>query len=289
VDGGTAPQGGLVETREHEIIVGYDGSPGSTEALDWAVQDARRRGTSVTVCHAWTPQPATAASVGVPDPAREQAERILSDGVLHARASATPGLEVRPLLASGPAARALYEQSAGAALMVVGSHGIGGLPGLQLGSVGLQVAAHAQAPVTVVRGRWRLVPGQYPEPVVVGADGSPQAQGALEFAIAEAALRGAPLLAVCALSDSVGVLGIARSVEAAYGAAVDRIQSAHPDVVVRRRVEPGAPRSALLTAASRGQLLVVGARGRGGLPGMTLGSVTLALLHHAACPVTVVR
>jgi nucleotide-binding universal stress UspA family protein len=289
VDAGTAPQGGLVETREHDIIVGYDGSPGSTEALDWAVQEARLRGTSVTVCHAWTPQPPAAAGAGVPDPAREQAERILSDSVLHARASPAPGPEVRSLLAGGPAARVLCEQSAGAALMVVGSHGIGGLPGLQLGSVGLQVAAHAQAPVTVVRGRWRLVPGQYPEPVVVGADGSPESQGALEFAITEAALRDAPLLAVCALCDSAGVLGIARSVEAAYGTAVDQVQAAHPDVVVQRRVEPGAPRSALLTAASRGQLLVVGARGRGGLQDMTLGSITLALLHHAPCPVTVVR
>jgi len=275
--------------REHDIIVGYDGSPGSTEAIDWAVQEARLRGTSLTVCHAWTPQTAAVASADVPDPARDQADRVLSGGVLHARASAAPGAEVRSLLASGPAARVLCEQSAGADLVVVGSHGIGGLPGLQLGSVGLQVTAHAHAPVTVVRGGWRLVPGQYPEPVVVGADGSPESQRALEFAIAEAALRDVPLLAVCALCDAAGVVGIAQSVEAAFGAAVDRVQAARLDVIVQRRVEPGAPRSALLTAASRGQLLVVGARGRGGLQEMTLGSITLALLHHAPCPVTVVR
>ena len=51
--------------------------------------------------------------------------------------------------------------------------GTGGFTGLLLGSVGLQVAAHALAPVTVVRGRWRPVPGQYPPPVVAGTDGSP--------------------------------------------------------------------------------------------------------------------
>jgi len=172
---------------------------------------------------------------------------------------------------------------------VVGSHGIGGLPGLLLGSVSLQVAAHARAPVTVVRGHWRRVPGQYPPPVVVGADGSPEAQAALEFAIAEAALRDVPLIAVCALADSAAVVGIARNVETAFGAAVDKAEAGHPDVIVQRRVDPGAPRSALLTAASRGQLLVVGARGRGGLEEMLLGSVSLALLHHAACPVTIVR
>jgi nucleotide-binding universal stress UspA family protein len=278
-----------VETRERDIIVGYDGSPGSTEALDWALQEARLRGTHVTVCHAWTPQPLAAGGAGAPDPAHEQAERVLGDGVQHARAAAAPGPDVRPLLASGPAARVLCEQSAGAGLVVVGSHGGGGLPGLLLGSVSLQVAAHARAPVTVVRGRWRPEPGQYPAPVVVGSDGSPEAQAALGFAVAEAELRDVPLVAVCALCDSAGVVGIARSVEAAFGAAVDQAQAAHPGVVVQRRVEPGAPRSALLTAASRGQLLVVGARGRGGLQEMRLGSVSLALLHHAACPVTVVR
>jgi nucleotide-binding universal stress UspA family protein len=278
-----------MDTRDQDIVAGYDGSPGSAEALDWAVQEARLRGTSVTVCHAWTPQPLAVAGTSVPDAAREQAERVLADGVRHARQSAQSGAAVRPLLADGPAARALCEHSAGAGLMVVGSHGIGGLPGLVLGSVSLQVAAHALAPVTVVRGHWRRVAGQYPAPVVVGADGSPEAQAALEFAIAEAALRDVPLVAVCALCDSAAVVGIARNVEAAFGAAVDKAAAGYPDVAVQRRVDPGAPRSALLTAASRAHLLVVGARGRGGLQEMVLGSVSLALLHYAACPVTIVR
>ena len=63
----------------------------------------------------------------------------------------------------------------------------------------------------------------------------------------------------------------------------------YPEVVVRRQVTQGAPWGALLDAASGAQLLVVGARGRGGLRGMTLGSVSLALLHHAPCPVAVVH
>jgi nucleotide-binding universal stress UspA family protein len=67
------------------------------------------------------------------------------------------------------------------------------------------------------------------------------------------------------------------------------VRADHPEVVVRRQVVQGAPRSALLEAASGAQLLVVGARGRGGLRGMPLGSVSLAVLHHAACPVSVVH
>src|ERR1700756_681730 len=97
---------------------------------------------------------------------------------------------------------------------MAGSRGIGGLDGLLLGSVSLQVAAHARAPVSVVRGPWRSAAGQYPLPVVVGADGSVGSQAALEFAVEEAALRDVPLVAVCALSDAAGVFGTARSIEA---------------------------------------------------------------------------
>jgi len=50
-----------------------------------------------------------------------------------------------------------------------------------------------------------------------------------------------------------------------------------------------AARDALLTAAHDAQLLVVGSRGRGGIQGMALGSVSLAILHHASCPVGVAR
>jgi len=274
---------------EREIIAGYDGSASSVDALDWAVVEARLRGTPVTVCHAWTPAheggPAGAGKSGL---TREHADSVLAGGMRHARASAASG-KVRPLLVCGPAARVLCEQSAGAAMVAVGSRGSGGMTGLQLGSVGLQVAAHAQAPVTVVRGRWRPVSGKNLAPVVVGADGSAASQGALEFAMREAELREVPLLAVCALSDSAGLLGAARKIDADFCAAVDRVLSARPDLIVQRRVEQGPPRAALLAAASGGQLLVMGARGRGGLPEMMLGSVSLAMLHHATCPVTIVR
>jgi len=274
-----------METRGTEIIVGFDGSPASIDAVDWAVAEALLRGAPLAVCHAWTSMyPETKA----PDPVREQAERVLASGVRHAEATEAVG-SVQALLACGPAARVLCERSAQAGMVVVGSRGVGGLPELLLGSVGLQVAAHALAAVTVVRGRWRPVRAHEPAPVVVGADGSAESRAALEFAIAEAALRNVPLVAVCALCDCASVVGAARSVEAAFGAAIDHLQSAHSDVVVQRRVDPGAPRSALLTAAAQGQLLVVGARGRGGLAEMALGSVSLALLHHAPCPVMVVR
>jgi nucleotide-binding universal stress UspA family protein len=63
----------------------------------------------------------------------------------------------------------------------------------------------------------------------------------------------------------------------------------YPDVPVRRLVVRDRPARALVGESGRAQLVVVGSRGRGGLRGMVLGSVSQALLHHAHCPVAVVR
>jgi nucleotide-binding universal stress UspA family protein len=66
-------------------------------------------------------------------------------------------------------------------------------------------------------------------------------------------------------------------------------QEKYPDVTVRRMVAGGKPATLLLKETGDAQLLVVGSRGRDGFAGMLLGSTSQALIHHAPCPLLVIR
>jgi nucleotide-binding universal stress UspA family protein len=270
------------------IVVGYDGSAGSAEAVRWAAREAWARGTALTVCLAWAPDHMTRPDESaIADLARQHGKEVLDSGLPYAR-SVLGADRVHAALVGGPAARVLCERSRTAEMVVVGSRGHGELPGLRLGSVSWQVAGHADGRVVVVRGRWRHV-NEAPGPVVAGVDGSPASQAAVTFAFEEAALRDAQLVAVCALADAPGVLGGTRELAEDFGQLIEAEEKEYPEVTVIRQVAVGAPRAALLAAASRAQMLIVGCRGRGGVKGMSLGSVALAVLHHSPCPVGIVH
>jgi len=275
------------------VLVGYDGSASSDQALNWAVREAKARGTVLTVCLAWTEwydaMPASAVAPGdvAADHARRAAEHVAAGGLRMAQ-DLLGGQNVRLLVIYGSPAAVPCDHSAVADMVVVGSRGRGGMSRLLLGSVGLQVAAHAQGRVIVVRGHWRPH-GCVPGPVVLGADGSACSRAAAAFAFEEAALRNAPLLAVCALADTPGSLGGSGRMQEGFEQVIGPLEKQHPEVTVLRQISPGAPRDALLAAAYHAQMLVMGARGLGGIHGMMLGSVSHAVLHHAPCPVAVVH
>lgn len=270
------------------IVAGYDGSPGAAQALRWAAREAWARGTTLTVCLAWTPDhmelPTESALC---DLARQHGQELLTRGLPYAETVLGPD-RVHPDLAAGSAAQVLCERSRAADMVVVGSRGHGELPGVRLGSVSWQVAGYASGPVVVVRGAWRPA-NQIPGPVVLGADGSPAGQAAITFAFEEAALRVVPLVTVCALADAPGRLGGSRQLEEDFDQALAVAAKEYPDVSVIRQVLPGTPREGLLSAAADAQLLVVGARGRGGFDEMSLGSIAQAMLLYAPGPVAVVR
>ncbi|MFB4274380.1 universal stress protein [Nonomuraea sp. MTCD27] len=173
------------------IVLGYDGSDFSVQALDWALDEAELRKLPLTVVHAWQ-WPYGEAEEEAKAHLRRAAEHVLWHGAECARASSS-GVKVATDLYEGSAARRLAELSGEADLVVVGSRGLSALPRAVVGSVAGYVAAHAACPVVVVRGPGPLPPPSQPGPVVV-ADRAPDAS-VLEFAFAEASLRRAPLTA----------------------------------------------------------------------------------------------
>jgi nucleotide-binding universal stress UspA family protein len=274
----------------HGILVGYDGSPGGERALGWAVQEARWRGTGLTICHAWAPEycPGPPGESDTFDRAQRAGEQNLAQALRFARNVMGPG-RAQPLLAAGPAAPVLCEHSSDADMVVVGARGRGGLPGALLGSVSQQVCAHARGRVVVVRGHWHQAAEYLPGPVVVGADGSAASHAAIAFAAEEAAFRAVPLQAVCALADTPGTIGGAGRMQEALDQDIARWEKRHPELTILRQITFGQPRTVLLEAAAGAQLLVVGDRGRGGVEGMLLGSVSQAVVQHATCPVGIVH
>ncbi|WP_328320949.1 universal stress protein [Kribbella sp. NBC_00382] len=137
------------------------------------------------------------------------------------------------------------------------------------------------------------------EKIVVGIDGSEPAQRGLEWAVAEASVRGARLVVVHAwqpsaavmspvgatLADPASLADSARSTLADSVASVDQtgLAIAPEQVLVQG---PAAP--ALIDAARGSSLLVVGSRGRGGFTGLLLGSVSQQIAQHATVPVVIV-
>lgn len=140
-----------------KIVVGVDGSEASTEALRFAVEEARLRGATLKVVHAWDfPYSAVAVAGYLPqadgrlfEELREAAERLL-DGALTGVEAETEGISIERAVIEAPAPRALVDAAEDADLLVVGSRGLGGFAGLLLGSVSQQCAHHAPCPVVIV-------------------------------------------------------------------------------------------------------------------------------------------
>ena len=139
--------------------------------------------------------------------------------------------------------------------------------------------------------------------IVVGIDGSPASKETLQWAVAEAKLRGAALRVVHAwafpyvaagpgldpILDGQMIDDIRGNAEELVERELSELGDAAAGVDVERAVVEGAPAPALIEAAEGCALLVVGSRGHGGFAGMLLGSVSQQLSHHAPCPLVIVR
>lgn len=286
-------------TAPGAVVVGVDGSAADTAAVRWAVQEAHRRPAPLCVVHALNQRHSGAFQRANPAFAAEErraADDILCSAVRQARALAGD-VDVHPMLEAGRPSAVLLRWAAAAAVVVLGSTGRGGFAGLLLGSTSLQVAMHASCPVVVLRDSCTGA-GPASGRIVVGADGSPSSDSALRFAFTWVQRYGRGLTVVRAWGSAAVVVDVPGSAkweqvekeeQAALSEALLPWRDRYPEVDVLERSVLGNAAAVLVDESAAAELLVVGSRGRDGFGGLLLGSVSHAALHHARCPVAVVR
>ncbi len=271
----------------HRWIVGVDGSELAELALNWAVVHAGRHRATVRVVNVWQ------ARIGDPSHAplehlRGRAEAILAS-MRDVIETTHPGAEF--VTEYGSPAERLLELADDADLLIVGTRGLGGFRRLLLGSTSHQCAAHSTVPVVVV-------PRQSPITkeigrIVVGVDGSPNARAALRWALrfaapdttVEAVGVGEPSTPAVE-TDAEHLPSRARE---SFDQSIDDVEADEPgDSRVHRVFEYGKPAVVLGDRASTADLLVVGARGQGGIAAALLGSVSYKVLHRTTVPVVIV-
>jgi nucleotide-binding universal stress UspA family protein len=135
--------------------------------------------------------------------------------------------------------------------------------------------------------------------IVVGVDSSDSSKAALAWAVRQAALTGATVDVVAAwqvpaifgftYTMTPDTSELDRGVHRALAEAVTAAAKLAPEVEIRPLIVQDNPAAALLDAAKGADLLVVGSRGHGGFTEALLGSVGQHCVHHAKCPVVVVR
>ncbi|MFE1835339.1 universal stress protein [Streptomyces sviceus] len=288
------------------VIAAVDGSDDSLRALDWALDAARRREAPLRVVHVrqyavWA-QPDVLVA-GAPDadddPVLDRVRTYLQDRPDRPRTEYL-GVEGAP-------GAVLPELGSTAQLLVLGSRGRGGFASLLLGSNGMAAARDAECPVVVVPRPGREVDGEAPAGpgprVVVGLHVDSPDDATLDFAFTEAALRGARLQVVAAYqwplqswavtaelgSAMIDQDAVANETRALAEGFLAPHGARHPGVVAEPYVPAGDAAGHLVAASKDADLVVVGRHRRRLLaPARILGSVTQAVLLHAASPVAVV-
>jgi nucleotide-binding universal stress UspA family protein len=273
------------------LLVGTDGSVSGQAAVGWAVGVARTAECELVVATAWRPGDAAVAS-DTYDELRDRARRTLNDDwCAVAREAGTP---YQPLLLEGDPREVLLAaaEDARADLVVVGADGSGAHPhALHLGSVTHHLVHHTTVPLAAVPASARTV---WPTRILVGVDGSAGSAAAVAWCRNIAPRLATEVVAVYAelpLAEWVPhtdpTSWYQRASKQCQEWATPLRDSAIPSRAV---VVEHEPVTALTETGVREQagLIVVGTRGRGGFPGLRLGSTALKVLHHSGLPVVIV-
>lgn len=283
------------------IVVAYDGSEEANSSVRLAFALGQACGSTVTIVRV-VDQPGALAVQGLVLVDLEErvsaADRQARRDVAELASQAPRRLAVATHVLHGPPAATLVEylRESDADLIVMGTHGLGGLKTRLLGSVSQQVMEHARCSVLLVR---RDLPSGDEVTVLAALDGSEASMVGLAAAQALAAALGATLCLFHAVDPHIPFAPIQPTREM-----LEQMRRAGEEVLHEGRATVSAPleqvtedlrllspREALLAACEEHMpaIAVVGSRGIGGFRGLLVGSTARELVDHAPCPVLVTR
>ncbi len=138
----------------HRVVVGVDSLAASRPAIDWAADEAARRGSILQVLHTWQIPVGPGSMYGYPIwPDIEACRQGALDetaAVVGAVAEDHPDLIVETIVAEGGAASALAKHSVGAEMVVLGRHHHGRLATMLLGSVSESAVHRVDCPLVII-------------------------------------------------------------------------------------------------------------------------------------------
>lgn len=273
------------------IVVGMDGSEGARSALAWTARIAKATGATVVVVNAHVPGQSEMRP-GYLERLRERRADELKHWCGDLLDDVPSSMEIVDGDPRDVLRDALDRHSADLLVVASAGHRSRGPGFLHVGSVVEYLAHHLEHPLAVI------TPGSEPtvERIVIGIDGSEHGRSSIGWTARLATATGAEVLAVsvCEPDHPIGSAGCAEDWErAAERLLTEKWAAPLAELGDQFRVlvsENVAVADTLVGAAAdqHADLVVVGARGLGGVTGLRIGGTALAVLHRAERPVVLV-
>ena len=268
---------------ELPIVVGIDGSQAAIQAAEWAIDEAVSREVPLRLVEVIPRQaePVPPASVGNVRMEVEYAEASLRIAAAAVAADGKP-VKVETAILQGNPAAALLAESRDAAMVCVGSTGIGRFARVLLGSTAAELAEAAHCPVAIIRTRQHRAKPDI-DLIVVAVNNSPDNDDVVERAIKEAQLRRAQVLALGVWQQDLG--------EIPHDEMERRVhvwEQRYPSVQFHALATRTGIADFLDVSSSRIQLAVIGSSDTDQVTRL-IGPRSHPVLGHAECSVLIAR
>lgn len=184
------------------VVVGVDGSDAAINAAKWAVDEAISREVPLRVVHVSHIEEQSDAPDDTFRLEVQYAESSLRAATSALKATGKP-VKIETDILWGSPDTALINESRNAAMVCVGSVGIGPIASERLGSTAVSLAEKAFCPVAIIRSPDNP-PASGTDWIVVVVEDHADNESVIEQALEEARLRGAPILAVGVWQKCIG-------------------------------------------------------------------------------------